>query len=87
MKESGTHLFPQLHDLETIKVIELPPLLELSAALCPVAGSKLGLNLLLLPQLPDGSVTSGAGKAGKDNGGERKVRELGGVAGHDLFLG
>jgi hypothetical protein len=95
-RESVTHLLPQLHDLEPLEVVQLPPLLERSALLGPGALVELLLDLVLLPLLRNVADTGGAGQLGDDDGGEGELGEgdfltgdgglLGGTINKDLCL-
>ena len=82
----GTHLLPQLQNLEPLEVIELPPLLELSALLCPGGLLELGVHLRLLPCLLQSADTGSAGELGDDDRGKRNLGESCGVSGHDAGL-
>lgn len=91
-----THLLPQLHDLEPLEVVQLPPLLERSALLGPGALVELLLDLVLLPLLRNVADTGGTGQLGDDDRGERELGEgdfltgngglLGGTINKDLLL-
>lgn len=70
-----THLLPELHDLEALKVGKLPPLLELGALLGPRALRPLLVNTLLLPLLGNETTSGTAGKLGDDDGGEGDLGE------------
>lgn len=82
-----THLLPELHDLETLEVVELPALVELLALLGPGACVECLLDLLLRPLLLDESTAGGTGQLGEDDGCEGKVGESGGVTGDGGLLG
>lgn len=95
-RQEVTHLLPQLHDLEPLEVVQLPPLLERSALLGPGALVELLLDLVLLPLLRDVADTGGTGQLGDDNGGEGQLGEgdflagdrglCGGTINKDLWL-
>lgn len=72
-----THLLPQLHDLESLEVVQLPPLLELGALLGPRALRVLVINLVLFPLGLDESVTGSAREFRDDDRCEGKVAERG----------
>ena len=86
-KARATHLLPDLHDLEALKVGELPPLLELSTLLGPAALCPLLLNLVLLPLLCDKATSGGAGQLGDDDGGEGELGEGNLLTGDGGLLG
>lgn len=88
MTQDGiTHLLPELHDLEALKVGELPPLVELDALLGPGALGPLLVDTLLLPLLGNETTSGTAGKLGNDDGGERHLGEGDCVAGDGGVLG
>merc|ERR1711939_183559 len=60
-------LLPQNHDLEALKVVELPSAHELRARLGGLAVGPLLLDLLVVPQLLQSSVTSGERNLGDHN--------------------
>ena len=82
-----TYLLPQLHDLEPLKVVQLPPLLHRSALLGPGALVELLLDLVLLPLLRNVSNTGGAGQLGDDDGGEGELGEGNLLTGDGGLLG
>lgn len=77
----STHLLSQAHNLEALEVGKLLALDGALAVLGPGAVVPGGVNTRLLPESLEGSVTGGAGELLNDNGGQREVREGGGVAG------
>lgn len=79
---SSTHLLSQAHNLEALEVGELLALDGALAVLGPGAVVPGAVNTNLLPEGLESSVTGGAGKLLNDNGGQREVREGGGVAGY-----
>lgn len=86
-EDEETHLLPQLQHLEALEVVELPPLLELGALLCPSALLELGVHLGLLPLPLNGTDTAGTGKLGDHDGSEGNVGEGGGMTGDGALLG
>lgn len=70
-----THLLPQAHDLETLKVVEVSPLLGLLTLLGKLAVVELLLKLLGLPLLLERGGTGATGKLLKDETSKRQVRE------------
>ena len=86
-RAGATHLLPELQDLEALEVVELPPLLELSALLGPAALGPLLLDLVLLPLLCDKATSGGAGQLGNDDGGEGHLGEGNSLARHGGVLG
>lgn len=82
-----TYLLPELQDLEALKVIELLPLLVLSALLCPAAFRPLAVHFRLFPCLLHSANSGAAGKLGENNRGERQVSEGCGVSGNGAILG
>jgi len=76
----ATDLLPQLQDLESLKVVELLPLLVLSALLCPCGLRPLLVHLSLRPCRLDGADSSAAGELGENDRGERQVGEGCGLA-------
>ena len=84
----STHLLPESHNLEALKVVELLPLDTALAVLCPGAVVPDFLNTSLLPGGANGSVAGTTGKLLDNDGGEGDVCERDGVAGDDsLGLG
>ena len=82
-----TYLLPQLHDLEPLEVVQLPPLLERSALLGPGALVELLLDLVLLPLLRNVADTGGAGQLRDDDGGEGELGEGDFLTGDGGLLG
>lgn len=82
-----TYLLPQLHDLEPLEVVQLPPLLERSALLGPSALVELLLDLVLLPLLRDVADTGGTGQLGDNDGGEGELGEGDFLTGDGGLLG
>ena len=70
---SATYLLPQLHDLEPLEVVQLPPLLERSALLGPGALVELLLDLVLLPLLRDVANTGSTRQLGDNNRGKGEL--------------
>lgn len=81
-----THLLPQAHDLETLKVVEVPPLLGLLTLLGELAVVELLLELLGVPLLLESGGAGATGELLKNEAGEGQVRERSGVTG-DNSLG
>jgi hypothetical protein len=84
--ERATNLLPELHDLESLKVVELLPLLVLGALLCPCGLCPLLVHLGLCPCRLDGADSGSAGKLGENDRGEGEVGESCGVAGDNTGL-
>ena len=82
----STHLLPQSHDLEALKVSEVPSPLLLSLLLRERALAPLLVDLVLLPQFADGTGAGGAGEFSDDEGSERDVGEGDRLTGNDLVL-
>lgn len=82
-----TDLLPQLQNLEALEVVELPPLLELNALLCPGALVELGVHLGLLPLLLEGTDTASTGKLVDHDRSKGDVGESSGVTGDGALLG
>lgn len=82
---SSTHLLPEAHDLETLEVVEVPPLGGLLTLLGVVAVVELLFDLLGLPLLPEGGGAGATGQLLEDEAGERQVRERSGLAGNDVL--
>jgi hypothetical protein len=78
---SFTHLLSQAHNLEALEVGKSLALDGALAVLGPGAVVPGAVNTNLLPESLEGSVTGGAGKLLNDDGGQREIREGGGVAG------
>jgi hypothetical protein len=85
--KQATYLLPHLHDLESLKVVQAPPLLHRRALLGPCAVVELLLDLVLLPLLRDVADTAGAGKLGDDDRGEGKLCERDLLARDEGLLG
>jgi hypothetical protein len=86
-RTQATYLLPHLHDLESLKVVQSPPLLHRRALLSPCALIELLLNLVLLPLLCDVADTAGTGKLGDDDGSEGELGERDLLAGDESLLG
>jgi hypothetical protein len=78
---SSTHLLSQAHNLEALEVGKSLALDGTLTVLGPGAVVPGAVNTNLLPESLEGSVTGGAGKLLNDDGGQREIREGGGVAG------
>lgn len=78
---SKTHLLPESHNLEALKVGELLPLDGALTVLCPGAVVPCLLNTRLLPGSLEGGVAGGTGKLLDDDGGKGDVGERDGVTG------
>ena len=76
-----THLLPEAHDLEALEVVEVSPLVLLSALLGVVAVVELALDLLGLELLLEGDSASATGELLDNEAGEGQVGERSGVAG------
>ena len=83
----STYLLPQLHDLEPLEVVQLPPLLERSALLGPGALVELLLDLVLLPLLRNETNTGATRQLGDDDGGQGELGEGNLLAGNGGLLG
>lgn len=81
-----THLLPQPHNLEALKVVELPPPDTPLTALGPGAVVPPALNIGRLPQLLQGSGTGGARELLNDDGSEGDVGDRNGLAGDNVLL-
>lgn len=78
-----TYLLPQPQNLEPLKVGQSPPLGALRPALGPGGVLPLGVHLVLLPLLLDGSSAGALGEVRQHNVREGELRECCGVAGDD----
>lgn len=81
-----TYLLLQSHDLETLEVGQVLPLLTSLSPLDVRAVGPLLVDLVLLPQLLNGASTGGTGKLGDNERSEGGVRERENVTGDDLVL-
>lgn len=83
----SSYLLPHLHDLEPLKVVQSPPLLERRALLGPCALVELLLDLVLFPLLRNVADTGGARKLGDDDGGKGELCKRNLLSGNGGLLG
>ena len=77
------HLLLQPHNLESLKVCQVLPPLKLFSLLSPRGLGPLLVDLVLLPQLLDGTRTGGFGQVGNDPGCERDGAGVNGLTRDD----
>ena len=82
----STYLLSQSEDLEALKVGQVLPPLGALSVLRVVALSPLAIDLVLLPQLLDGTSAGSTGELGDNEVGEGSVGERKDVTGDDLLL-
>jgi len=83
---SITYLLAEAQNLEALEVGEVLAALSTVGALSESALSPLAVNLVLSPELLNGTGTGSTGKLGDGEGGEGGVGESENVTGHDLVL-
>lgn len=81
-----TYLLSQAEDLEALKVGQVLPPVGTLGLLSVVALSPLGVDLVVRPELLDGTSTGGTGELGDGEVGEGSVGEGKDVTGDDLLL-
>lgn len=85
-KGQETHLLPEPENLEALKVGQVLPPVGTLGLLGVVALGPLAIDLVLLPQLLDGTSAGRARELGNDEVGEGGVVESEDVTGDDLLL-
>lgn len=82
----GTYLLSEFHDLESLEIREVPPLLHLLSLLGERGLSPLAVDFGFGPQFANGTRTSGERKLGDEEAGKGDVREGSDVTGNDVLL-
>lgn len=86
MNERLSYLFPQFHNLESLKVGQRTSPVCLFGLLGVGAVGPFGVDLVLSPKLADGTSSSGERELGDRQGSEVDVREGSNVTGDNLVL-